>query len=197
MTHQNYFLLLFFICIPSVLLASEVEEVISIGSYIESKEANTSPVDVISNEEFKQLRVSSVAEISKYLSVASGSHFQTNAMDGVDQGMAAITLRGLDHASTLVLINTKRQTHAGTPSHEGEGYIDVNIIPEIALERIEILKDGATSLYGSDAVAGVINFHTYHSYDGLKVSLASQKTTNYNQQDSSLGFMYGAEAFGG
>ena len=66
MTHQNYFLSLFFICIPSILLASEVEEVISIGSYIESKEANTSPVDVISNEEFKQLRVSSVAEISKY-----------------------------------------------------------------------------------------------------------------------------------
>ena len=199
MTYSNFLFFVFLLSglFSSALFADEIEEIISVGSHIESREANASPVDVISNEEFKQLRVSTVAEISKYLSVASGSHFQTNALDGVDQGMAAITLRGLDHASTLVLINTKRQTHAGTPSHEGEGYIDVNIIPEIALERIEILKDGATSLYGSDAVAGVINFHTYHSYDGLKVSLASQKTTNYNQQDSSLGFMYGAEAFGG
>ena len=148
----------------NVVLADETEEIISVASYIGSSELNASPVDIISSQEFKNLRVSTVAELSKYLSVASGSHFQTNALDGVDQGMSSITLRGLDHASTLVLINKKRQTHSGTPSNEGEGYIDVNIIPEIALERIEILKDGATSLYGSDAVAGVINFKTYHLF---------------------------------
>ena len=55
------------------------------------------------------------------------------------------------------MINTKRQTFAGTPSHEGEGYIDANVIPEIAIKSIEILKEGATSIYGSDAVAGVVN----------------------------------------
>ena len=177
--------------------AQETEEIISVASYLESSEQNASPVDVISAEDYKNLRVSTVAELSKYLSVASGSHFQTNALDGVDQGMSAITLRGMDHASTLVLINKKRQTHAGTPSHEGEGYIDVNIIPEIALERIEILKDGATSLYGSDAVAGVINFHTYHAFDGLKISATSQETSNYDQKDTSLGLLHGGEAFDG
>ena len=189
-------ILIYFSAINFV-LASETEEVISVASYIESSELNASPVDIISSEEFKDLRVSTVAELSKYLSVSSGSHFQTNALDGVDQGMSSITLRGLDHASTLVLINKKRQTHSGTPSHEGEGYIDVNIIPEIALERIEILKDGATSLYGSDAVAGVINFHTYHAFDGLRVSVSSQKTSNYNQTDNSLGALYGGNAFDG
>ena len=178
-------------------LADETEEVISVASYIDSSNLNASPVDIISSQEFKNLRVSTVAELSKYLSVASGSHFQTNALDGVDQGMSSITLRGLDHASTLVLINKKRQTHSGTPSNEGEGYIDVNIIPEIALERIEILKDGATSLYGSDAVAGVINFNTYHAFDGLRVSASSQKTSNYNQTDNSLGVLYGGNAFDG
>jgi iron complex outermembrane receptor protein len=146
-------------------LAKDTEEIISVASYIESSEFNASPVDIISGEDFKNLRVSSVAELSKYLTIASGSNFQTNALDGVDQGMANITLRGMDHASTLVLINKKRQTHSGTPSDEGEGYIDINIIPEIALDRIEILKDGATSLYGSDAVAGVINFQTYQEFD--------------------------------
>jgi iron complex outermembrane recepter protein len=199
MTHSNYLFFLFLISgsLISAIPADEIEEIISVGSYIESNESNAAPVDVISSEDFKNLRVSSVVELSKYLSIASGSHFQTNALDGVDQGMAAITLRGLDHASTLVLINTKRQTHAGTPSHEGEGYIDINIIPEIALERIEILKDGATSLYGSDAVAGVINFHTYHAFDGFRVSASSQKTSNYSQKDHTLGFLYGSEAFGG
>ena len=181
----------------NVVLADETEEIISVASYIGSSELNASPVDIISSQEFKNLRVSTVAELSKYLSVASGSHFQTNALDGVDQGMSSITLRGLDHASTLVLINKKRQTHSGTPSNEGEGYIDVNIIPEIALERIEILKDGATSLYGSDAVAGVINFNTYRAFDGLRISAASQKTSSYNQTDNSLGVLYGGNAFDG
>ena len=187
----TYFLVINFV------LADETEEVISVASYIDSSELNASPVDIISSQEFKNLRVSTVAELSKYLSVASGSHFQTNALDGVDQGMSSITLRGLDHASTLILINKKRQTHSGTPSNEGEGYIDVNIIPEIALERIEILKDGATSLYGSDAVAGVINFNTYRAFDGLRISAASQKTSNYNQTDNSLGVLYGGNAFDG
>ena len=177
--------------------AQETEEIITVASYIESSEINTLPVNIISAEEFKNLRVSNVAEISKYLSIASGSNFQTNALDGVDQGMANITLRGMDHASTLVLINKKRQTHSGTPSDEGEGYIDINIIPEIALNRIEILKDGATSLYGSDAVAGVINFQTYQQFNGIRLVLGSQKTSNYDQRDNSLGALFGGDVFGG
>ena len=179
------------------IFAEETEEIISVASYLESGELKASPVDVISAEEFKNLRVTTVAELSKYLSIASGSNFQTNALDGVDQGMANITLRGMDHASTLVLINKKRQTHSGTPSDEGEGYIDINIIPEIALDRIEILKDGATSLYGSDAVAGVINFQTYQEFDAMRIALGSQKTSNYDQRDNSVGALFGGEVFGG
>jgi len=179
------------------LFAEETEEVIAVASYIESSELDASPVDIISAEEFKNLRVSTVAELSKYLSIASGSHFQTNALDGIDQGMATITLRGLGHSSTLVLVNKKRQTHSGTPSDEGEGYIDINIIPEIALERIEILKDGATSLYGSDAIAGVINFQTYQKFDGMRFLLGSQKTSNYDQRDNTLGVLFGGKFWEG
>ncbi len=111
--------------------------------------------------------------------------------------MSAITLRGLDHASTLVLLNNKRQTFAGTPSHEGEGYIDVNIVPEIALSRTEILKEGATSLYGSDAVAGVVNFITHDEFTGTKISLGHQETTGYDQTDKTLGIIFGKEFYSG
>lgn len=65
------------------------------------------PVDAISEEDYKNFNISNIAEISKYISSSSGSHFQANTLDGVDQGMAAITLRGLDHSATLLLVNSK------------------------------------------------------------------------------------------
>ena len=101
--------------------------------------------------------------------------------------MASLTLRGLEQASTLILINSKRHTFAGTPSNEGEGYIDINIVPEIALQRTEILKEGATSTYGSDAIAGVVNFITYREFDGLRVKAGRQSTSSYDQNDETIG----------
>ena len=188
--HVRVFLLLFF---SIFVLTQEVEEVITTGSLIKDIEANSLPVELITKEDFDDLNINSVAEISKYLSSSSGSHFQTNALDGVDQGMSNITLRGLDHASTLVLINSKRQTFSGTTSQEGEGYIDMNIIPVIAFEKVEILKEGATSLYGSDSVAGVINFFTYKEFDGFKLKFGEQNTTNYESKETNVGFLYGAK----
>ena len=191
---RNYFYLytFFVLIISNNLFAQEIEEITVIGSYIGSKSDKIS-VEVIDETEFNNLNISTVGEISKYLASSAGSHFQSNTLDGVDQGMSAITLRGLDHASTLVLLNNKRQTFAGTPSHEGEGYIDVNIIPEIALRRTEILKEGATSLYGSDAVAGVINFITHDEFTGTRISLGHQETTGYDQTDKTIGIIFGKE----
>ena len=171
----------------------QIEELIATGTLLKNTEQDSSPVDAISEEDYKNFNISNIAEISKYISSSSGSHFQANTLDGVDQGMAAITLRGLDHSATLLLVNSKRQTFAGTPSNEGEGYIDINIIPEIALKQVEILKEGATSLYGSDAVAGVVNMITHTDFNGLKFQIGHQKTSNYNQNDSTMGILYGSQ----
>ena len=184
--------LIFLILLSFTHLYAEIEELVITGTLLKNTEQDSSPIDIISEEDYKNFNISNISEISKYLSSSSGSHFQSNTLDGVDQGMAAITLRGLDQASTLLLINSKRQTFAGTPSNEGEGYIDANIIPEIALKRIEVLKEGATSLYGSDAVAGVINIITHKSFSGLKFEAGHKKTSNYNQTDSSLGLLIGS-----
>ena len=181
----------------SAIYADEIEEIVVTGTFLKDIESDSSPVDKITNEDFDKLNVNNIAEISKYLNTTSGSHFQTNALEGTDQGMANISLRGLDHASTLLLINSKRHTFAGTPSNEGEGYIDANIIPEIAFEKVEVLKEGATSIYGSDAVAGVINFQTYQQFNGMRLALGSQKTSNYDQRDNSVGALFGGEAYGG
>ena len=185
-------LICLFLISPFLIANSNIEEVVTTGSIIKNSEVDSSPVDVITKEGFENFNISSFAEISKYITSASGSHFQTNALEGIDQGMASITLRGLDHSATLLLLNSKRHTFAGTPSNQGEGYIDVNIVPEIAIKQIEILKEGATSLYGSDAVAGVVNVLTQKDYEGLKIQVKNFKTTNYGQSDKALGLLFGS-----
>ena len=185
-------LIFLFLISPFIIANDDMEEVISTGSLVNNPEQDASPVDVFTKEDFENFNISNFAEISKYITSSSGSHFQTNALGGVDQGMASITLRGLDHSSTLLLINSKRHTFAGTPSNQGEGYIDVNIIPEIAIKRIEILKEGATSLYGSDAVAGVVNVLTQKEFEGFKLRVSNFETTNYNQNDKTLGLLIGS-----
>ncbi len=186
-------LLLIMFCTFNINLIAEtqIEEVITTGSLLHSPDEDSSPIDIISEENLKDLNILTIGEISKYIASSSGSHFQTNSLDGTDQGMSSITLRGLDHASTLVLINNKRQTSAGTTSHEGEGYVDINIIPQIALKQVQILKEGATTAYGSDAISGVVNFLTHDDFEGRKLNFDQQKTTNYKQTDSSLGFLFG------
>ena len=177
---------------PFVIANYDIEEIITTGSLVNNPEQDASPIDVITQEDFENFNISNFAEISKYIASSSGSHFQTNALEGVDQGMASITLRGLDHASTLLLVNSKRHTFAGTPSNQGEGYIDINIIPEIAIKQIEILKEGATSLYGSDAVAGVVNVLTQKDFEGFKLRINNFETSNYSQRDKSLGLLVGS-----
>ncbi len=181
-----FYSLIFF----SAFLSAE-EEIVVTGSYIKNTDNELSPIEAFSRDDYLKFNTMSLSEISRYIPSISGSHFQTNSMDGEDQGMSAITLRGLDHASTLLMINTKRQTFAGTPSHEGEGYIDANVIPEIAIKSIEILKEGATSIYGSDAVAGVVNVLTQKDFEGFLLRSDYQITESHKQNDNKVGFLFG------
>ena len=191
------FIYIFLISFSFVVAQENIEEIVVTGTLIKDAESDLSHVQVITAKDYENLNITNIGEISKYLSISSGSRFQSNALEGVDQGMSSITLRGLDHSATLLLLNSKRHTFSGTPSNKGDGYIDANIVPEIAIEKIEILKEGATSIYGSDAIAGVINFLTYKDFDGVRVKIGKQKTSNYNQEDISFGLLYGTNIFNG
>ena len=177
--------------------SNEIEEIVITGTLLKDAESDLSPVQLINENDYKNFNITNIGEISKYLNVSSGSRFQTNALEGVDQGMSSITLRGLDASATLLLLNSRRHTFSGTPSNNGNGYIDANIVPEIAIEKIEILKEGATSIYGSDAIAGVINFLTFREFEGLRVKAGKQTTTNYNQDDNSFGILFGTKILDG
>ena len=80
-----------------------------------------------------------------------------------------------------MLVNGKRQTIAGAVANDGSVFVDTATIPMAALERVEILKEGATATYGSDAVAGVVNFILRDDFEGLEVSVGHQKVESSDQ----------------
>lgn len=183
-------LIVILVSIAQILISAD-EELVVTGSYLKDRTIESSPVDIFNAVELENLNISSLAEIGKYIHTASGSHFQSDSLEGTDQGMANVNLRGLNLSATLVMVNSRRNTLAGLPAESGDSYVDINLMPQIAVEKIEILKEGATSLYGSDAIAGVVNFLTYESFQGSKLKISNQKTQHFGQDDRKIEFLFG------
>lgn len=143
---------------------AEVGEIVVTGSRIPRNEfTSSSPVQVVTAQRAEQRGLSDTAQLLQSATVAAGSP-QVNATissafvtDG-GPGASTISLRGLGANRTLVLLNGRRAGPAGTRG--GVSAFDLNVIPQSALDRVDILKDGASSIYGSDAVAGVVNLIT-------------------------------------
>ena len=144
--------------------AEPIEEIVATGSRIR-KDTFTSaaPMDVILTEAAAVRGINDVATLLQTTTIAQGSPQVTSASTSVfvengGLGTATISMRGLGANRTLVLLNGRR---AGPSGVEGSvSSFDLNAIPLAAIERVEVLKDGASSIYGSDAVAGVVNIIT-------------------------------------
>lgn len=155
-----------------------LENVVVLGSRSPSRTSTQSavPIDVITAKEFKVFGQTDVGQILNAIAPSFNSNRQTVA-DGTDHVDPA-SLRGLGPDQVLVLVNGKRRhTSAllninGTVGRGSVG-TDMNVIPVAAIERIEVLRDGAAAQYGSDAIAGVINVVLKKQYDGLAVSLTT------------------------
>ncbi|MDO9608434.1 MAG: TonB-dependent receptor [Brevundimonas sp.] len=154
--------------------AAEVGEIVVTGSRIPRNEFTSSdPVQVLTSERAQQRGLSDTAQFLQSSTIAAGSP-QVNATissafvtDG-GPGASTISLRGLGANRTLVLLNGRRAGPAGTRG--GVSAFDLNVIPQSAIDRVDILKDGASSIYGSDAVAGVVNLITNRAIDGGEMS---------------------------
>jgi iron complex outermembrane receptor protein len=142
------------------------------GSFIQGTPEDAAlPVDVLTAADLKLEGRPSITELIRNLGPSSGVDGQTNqfASNGLE-GTSNINLRGLGPARTLVLINGHRQTyHPYSIGEQAQLFVDTNNIPSAAIGRIEVLKDGAAALYGSDAIAGVVNFITNRDLDGFEV----------------------------
>lgn len=153
-----------------------------------------SPLATLGSESISDIGAQNIGEITQTLTINSGAQNNPDAFtQGGTTGTSNINLRGLGVASTLILLNGKRQTLSAAPTNDGINFVDTSsLVPLIAVERVEILKDGASSLYGSDAVAGVVNFITRENYEGFTVS--GEFTTHTSEGDYSE---YNIQALGG
>lgn len=172
-----------------------VEEVVVTGSYIKGSATNgASPVDIVSRDTIEDLGATTVADITAYLTVDSGSENNADSFtSGSIQGTSNVNLRGLGLSSTLVLIDSRRNTVAASQANDGSVFVDTNSIPVIAIERVEVLKEGAASIYGSDAVAGVANYILRRDFTGMEVNVSQQKTDVGSQADDRISFIVGNE----
>ncbi len=145
-------------------------EIVVTGSLIRGTPEDAAlPVDVISGDELARQGSPSALDLLKNLPTSNGVIGDANQFDARAQGsegVASVNLRGLGPQRTLVLLNGRRVVSAGT----GVPVVDINLIPQGAIGRVEILKDGAAATYGSDAVAGVVNFITRSEQQGFLAS---------------------------
>ena len=185
-----------FISVSYFTSADEVEEVVVTGSFIKGSPTDgASPVELYDRDTIEGIGAVDVADITANMVVDSGSENNADSFtSGALQGRTNVNLRGLGLSSTLVLFDGKRQTVTGSTANDGSVFVNTSAIPVIALERVEVLKEGAASVYGSDAVAGVVNYIFRRDFTGLEVDITSQETDLGDSKDRRGSFIWGAES---
>jgi len=178
------------------------DEIIVTGSRIRHNAFDQpSPITFVDKTDIDKTGLSSIADVLQRLPSSGGGLNSKNNSSGnlgnpqdgggVGAGTSEIDLRFLQSKRTLVMVDSMRFVNASSASGV-PGSVDLNSIPQAAIERVEVLQDGASSIYGSDAIAGVVNIITKTKQDGLQVSLqhglfkeGDGFTRNY---DASYGF---------
>lgn len=183
-------------CLPVFAQDSEVdvEEVIVTGSYLRGSPLDApSPVTTVDRASIEAQGAAQIWDVIKNLEINSGSFTNEGAGEGgALSGTANVNLRNLGENSTLTLINGKRQVSAATVTRSGGEFVDINTIPLVMVERVEVLTDGGSALYGSDAVAGVVNVIMRTQFEGLEVYGDVQALeTATSRQDKTGSVIYG------
>ena len=146
------------------------------GSSIRRVEAEGAlPVQVFTRSEIERTGATSTAELMQSLPVFQGFTTQSDSVGGGGAGFAGAGLRNQGEERTLVLLNGKRLAPSGTQALTGaQAAVNINNIPLVAIERVEILTDGASALYGADAIGGVVNFITRRDVSYGEIQLGGQ-----------------------
>ncbi len=197
---------------PALVLAQDnddseevIEELIVVGSQIRGADVEgTLPVSVLSMSDIDATGATSGAELLRSIPQIGETNFNESVTTGVNAArgdVGSINLRGLGTGNTLVLINGRRMVlHPGTQT---ENLVPVvtpnsNTLPVRGLQRVEVLRDGASAIYGTDAVAGVINYVLRDDYDGaeLNVNYGTESDTGFKQTviDGAIGFNFNGGA---
>ena len=164
----------------------EVEEVVVTGSYIRRSEGFTqaSQITQLSADDLKDEGTMNLGEVIQNMSFVGGpSSSITNTIQGTSSRSTSIDLRGLGPRSTLTLLDGKRIADSNVNT----------MLPTIAIQRIDIVADGAAALYGNEAVAGVVNFVPYTSYDGVKMEVYGEQDSRGDYDEQSVQMLWGRD----
>lgn len=169
-----------------VLAQEAVEEVVVTGSYIRRSEGfgASSPIQQMTIEDLEAEGTVNMAQVVQNMTFNNGSAAAaTNSIQGTNSNASSFDLRGLGPRATLLLVDGKR-----APTNNV-----VNLMPTIAIQRLDIVTDGAAALYGSDAVAGVVNYVPYKEYDGFKMEFQEDRDTRGDHHDRQLSLLFGTD----
>ncbi|MCZ8110209.1 MAG: TonB-dependent receptor [Rubrivivax sp.] len=156
------------------------------------------PVITITREDIERSGKTTVTEILASTPVISGGSFAETTLGGNSfaPGTASVSLRGLGVNTTLVLLNGRRVANYGFAQNINESFVDLNSIPVSAIQRIEILKDGASAIYGSDAIAGVINVILRKDFKGGEFATSFGSSIRNDAQEIRASLTLGAGDLG-
>ena len=155
-----------------------MEEIVVVGSLIKQSEVyeGRSPVQTLDSSQFEAVGAAQSVDILASLTANTGSYLATQ--QNYLQGVSQFSLRGVGLSSTLTLLNGRRAGFSPVSNDVGQSFLDINTLPVIMIERVEILRDGASSTYGSQAVAGVANIVTRKDFVGLEISGGIRTASN-------------------
>ena len=167
-----------------------IEEVVVVGSLIKRQVVyeGRAPVQTLDTTQFESVGAAQTVDILASLTANTGSYLATE--QNYLQGVSQFSLRGVGLSSTLTLINGRRAGIAPVSNDVGQSFFDINTLPVLLIERVEILRDGASATYGSQAVAGVANIVTRRGFTGLEISGGYRDASN---RAYDLGFASGVE----
>lgn len=178
-----------------VVLSDDVEFLGKIevtGSHIKRTDTEgPSPVLVIDREAIENSGVVTASELLRNLTQNAGVSFDDKYVASFAPGSSGISLRGLGQNTALVLIDGRRVASYGFASEIKDNFVDLNSIPLAAIERIEVLKDGASAIYGSDAIAGVINIILRKEFEGSDVTVTAGTSAEGDANESRLSLVSG------
>ena len=165
----------------------EIEEVVVTGSYIRNSDfTGASPVDTVDQETLLTYGSANIGQYIRDLTYTQNVDTVANVLGGAgggqDSNSAQFNLRGLGVASTLTLLDGRRNINAGALSA---------ILPDIATDRIEVVLDGGSALYGSDAVAGVVNLIPVKEFDGLRIRSFYGRDQPGDFEEPKIGILWG------
>jgi iron complex outermembrane recepter protein len=161
-------------------VAQTTQEMVITGSFIKRTEAETaSPVQTITRRDIEQLGSNTLRQILNTVTAFdTGTLADNGNRSSFASGATGAGMRGLGKQAALVLLNGRRVSNYALTDGAKETFVNLDTFPADAIERIEILKDGASALYGSEAMAGVINIITKQNFKGMTGSVAYQEAGN-------------------